>query len=178
MILKFLFWNFKSIMVDGVVVTASYRKDYLWTRTVGMGKPIKRTRHSQIHLLENEWNEPKQVSSLLKLLPTISISKREGHDILRRCGKMSINWPNVHVFRRRRRLMQNRKSTLRGLNYIKTMKRYCASCKKYTGNKNSNVRKTKQNRLSSIFENLILNSPFFQIFTIRLCSIISKTRFV
>ena len=27
------------------------------------------------------------------------------------------------------------------------METYCASCKKYTGNKNSSVRKTKQNRL-------------------------------
>ena len=28
-----------------------------------------------------------------------------------------------------------------------TTETYCVSCKKYTGNKNSNVRKTKQNRL-------------------------------
>ena len=27
------------------------------------------------------------------------------------------------------------------------METYCVSCKKYTGNENSNVRKTKQNRL-------------------------------
>ena len=27
------------------------------------------------------------------------------------------------------------------------MKKYCVSCKKYTANKSSNVRKTKQNRL-------------------------------
>ena len=27
------------------------------------------------------------------------------------------------------------------------MKKYCASCKKYPANKNSSVRKTKQNRL-------------------------------
>ena len=31
--------------------------------------------------------------------------------------------------------------------YIKTMKRYCVNCKKHTTNKNSNARKTKQNRL-------------------------------
>ena len=29
----------------------------------------------------------------------------------------------------------------------KTMETYCVSCKKYTENENSNVRKTKQNRL-------------------------------
>ena len=28
------------------------------------------------------------------------------------------------------------------------MENYCASCKKYTANKNSSVRKTKQNRLT------------------------------
>ena len=78
-------------MVDGVVVAASYRKNCLRTRTVGIDKPMKRTGHSQIHLLEKEWSEPEQVSSLLKLLLTVSIAKREGHDKLRRCGKMSIN---------------------------------------------------------------------------------------
>ena len=30
---------------------------------------------------------------------------------------------------------------------IKTMETYCASCKKNTANKNSNARRTKQNRL-------------------------------
>ena len=34
-----------------------------------------------------------------------------------------------------------------GIYYIKTMETYCVSCKKYTENENSNVRKTKQNRL-------------------------------
>ena len=33
--------------------------------------------------------------------------------------------------------------------YIKTMETYCVSCKKYTENKNWNVRKTKQNTLFS-----------------------------
>ena len=36
------------------------------------------------------------------------------------------------------------------------MKTYCFSYKKYTGNKNSNVRKTKQNRLM-----LLSNSAVF-----------------
>ena len=36
------------------------------------------------------------------------------------------------------------------------MKTYCFSYKKYTGNKNSNVRKTKQNRLM-----LLSNSTVF-----------------
>ena len=31
--------------------------------------------------------------------------------------------------------------------YIKAMETYCMSCKKYTANKTSSVRKTKQNRL-------------------------------
>ena len=78
-------------MADGVVVAASYRKNCLQTRTLGIDKPMKRTGHSQIHLLEKERSEPEQVSSLLKLLLTISISKRQIHDKLRRCGKMSIN---------------------------------------------------------------------------------------
>ena len=30
---------------------------------------------------------------------------------------------------------------------IKTLETYCVSCKKYTENENSNIRKTKQNRL-------------------------------
>ena len=34
-----------------------------------------------------------------------------------------------------------------GIYYIKTMKANCVSWKKYTANKNSSVRKTKQNRL-------------------------------
>ena len=115
MILKFLFWNFESIMADGVVVAASYRKNCLRTWTVGIDKLMKRMGHSQIHLLEKEWSDPEQVSSLLKLLLAISTSKREGRDKLRRCGKMSINWPNAQVFWRCGQLMQNRKSTLHGL---------------------------------------------------------------
>ena len=102
-------------MVHGVVVATSYRKNCIRTRTVDIDKPMKRTGHSQIHLLEKYSSEPEQLSSLLKLLLTISISKREGHDKLTRCGKMSTNWPNVQVFWRCGRLMQNRKSTLRGL---------------------------------------------------------------
>ena len=35
-------------MVDGVVVAASYRKNCLRLRTVGINKPIKRKGHSQI----------------------------------------------------------------------------------------------------------------------------------
>ena len=34
-----------------------------------------------------------------------------------------------------------------GIHYIKTMETYYSSCKKYTGNENSIVQKTKQNRL-------------------------------
>ena len=34
-----------------------------------------------------------------------------------------------------------------GIYYIKTMETYFVSCKKYTANENSSVRKTKQNRL-------------------------------
>ena len=102
-------------MVDGVVATASYRKNCLRTQTVGIDKPIKWTGHSQIHLLEKEWSEPEQVSSLVKLLLSISILKREGHDKLSRCSKMSINWPNAQDFWRCRQLMQNRKSILCGL---------------------------------------------------------------
>ena len=77
-------------MVDGVVVAASYRKNCLRTRTVSIDKPMKRTGHSQI-FVGKESSEPEQVSSLLRLLLTISTSKREGHDKLRRHGKMSIN---------------------------------------------------------------------------------------
>ena len=33
------------------------------------------------------------------------------------------------------------------IHYIKTMEAYCVSCKKYTANKNSSVKKTKQNWL-------------------------------
>ena len=33
------------------------------------------------------------------------------------------------------------------MEYIKTIESYCFSCKKNTANKNSNVRRTKQNRL-------------------------------
>ena len=50
----FFFWNFESIMVDGVVVAASYRKNCLRTQTVDIDKPMKETGHSQIHLLEKE----------------------------------------------------------------------------------------------------------------------------
>ena len=32
------------------------------------------------------------------------------------------------------------------MEYIKTIESYCFSCKKNTANKNSNVRRTKQNR--------------------------------
>ena len=103
-------------MVDTGVIATSYRKNCFWTRTVGIDKPMKRTGHSQIHLLEKEWSDPEQVSSLLKLLLIISISKREGHDKLRRCSKISINWPNAQVSWRWGWLMQNRKSTLHGLN--------------------------------------------------------------
>ena len=35
----------------------------------------------------------------------------------------------------------------RGIYYIKAMETYCVSCKNYLANKNSSVRKTKQNRL-------------------------------
>ena len=31
--------------------------------------------------------------------------------------------------------------------YIKTIETYCVTCKKYTANKNSSVKKAKQNRL-------------------------------
>ena len=41
-------------MVDGVVVVASYRKNCLRTQIVGIDKLMKRTGHSQIHLLEKE----------------------------------------------------------------------------------------------------------------------------
>ena len=34
-----------------------------------------------------------------------------------------------------------------GIYYIKPMETYCVSCKKYTKNENSNVRKTKKNTL-------------------------------
>ena len=34
-----------------------------------------------------------------------------------------------------------------GIHYIKTLKTYCVSCTKNTVNKNSSVRKNKQNRL-------------------------------
>ena len=64
MVFKFLFWNFDFIIVDGVAVAASYRKNCLQTRTVGIGKAMKRARHSQIHLLEKEGSESEQVSSL------------------------------------------------------------------------------------------------------------------
>ena len=103
-------------MVGRGVIATSYWKNCFWTRTVGIDKPMKRTGHSQIHLLEKEWSDPEQVSSLLKLLLIISISKREGHDKLRRCSKISINWPNAQVSWRWGWLMQNRKSTLHGLN--------------------------------------------------------------
>ena len=33
------------------------------------------------------------------------------------------------------------------MHYIKVMKTYCLSCKKFTANENSSVRKAKQNRL-------------------------------
>ena len=78
-------------MVDGVVVAASYRKNCLRLRTVGINKPIKRKGHSQIDCWKRSEREPEQVSSLLRLLLTISISKREDHDKLRRCSKMSKN---------------------------------------------------------------------------------------
>ena len=41
-------------MVDGVVVAASYRKNCLRARTVDIDKAMKKTGHSQIHLLEKE----------------------------------------------------------------------------------------------------------------------------
>ena len=34
-----------------------------------------------------------------------------------------------------------------GVHYIKIMETYCTCCKKYTANKNSGVKKTKQNNL-------------------------------
>ena len=34
-----------------------------------------------------------------------------------------------------------------GIDFIQTMETSCVSCEKYTANKNSNVRRTKQNRL-------------------------------
>ena len=43
---------------------------------------------------------------------------------------------------------RNKKSTnFCGILYIKTMETYCVSCKKYNANKNSSVKKTKQNKL-------------------------------
>ena len=64
MVFKFLFWNFESIIVDEVDVAASYKKNCLQTRTVGIDKAIKRAGHSQIHLLEKEGSESEQVSLL------------------------------------------------------------------------------------------------------------------
>ena len=50
--------------------------------------------------------------------------------------------------RRKRYERRNKKSwNFCGTYYIKTMEIYCVRCKKYTDNKNSSFRKTKQNRL-------------------------------
>ena len=64
MVFKFLFWNFESIIVDGVDVAAFYKKNCLQTWTVGIDTAIKRSGPSQIHLLEKEASESEQVSLL------------------------------------------------------------------------------------------------------------------
>ena len=39
-----------------------------------------------------------------------------------------------------------------GIYYIKTMKTYCSSCKRYTTNENSSVRKNERNRLMLLLD--------------------------
>ena len=53
---------------------------------------------------------------------------------------------------------RNKKSwNFYGIHYIKAMETYCVSCKKYTATENSNVRKTKQNRLVLLSNFAIFN---------------------
>ena len=97
----------------------------------------------------NHWRNQKSINQLLEKdkLNTIKvvISQSFIDSYISHDESISVN--NVlREYNGMKPEIKNRETSLE-YNIEKTMKRYCIRCKKYTGNENSTVRKTKQNML-------------------------------